>query len=343
MRKLLVGLVVAGFMAMAGPASAQFFDPLGLATSGVVLPYFADAGGVTDPVNLNGDISILEVYAPNGPSSGFHMFFFDGRCNRGGPSVGMPLTANDVELLVVNSVKGSGGQANNRPTFGLITAAAQDQTGFELRPLGLTDAVMSKVLWFNVAGDFGRQLDPIAIGSPDSDGVFFWNGLRSGAAFWAPPDIAGVQRTTVYFICPDSNITGKTAAAFPETFFPPLIPAATDHTRETVLRIRAYDDNERFLRDVLNSCSCLTVRPVALIDGVYANHDVAPNGVYSEVEANDETRAVSFAGYRAIGIGPAVGTGGIEVFGRLSNGWRCDIDGGSDACIAEFEALGTFR
>jgi hypothetical protein len=342
MRKLLVGLVVAGLVAMAGPASAQFFDPLGLATSGVVLPYFADDGGAADPINLNGDISILEAYAPNGPSLGFHMFFFNERCDRGGPSVGMPLTANDVELLVINAIKGTGGQALPRPTRGLITAAAQDETGFELRPLDLASAVLTKVLWFNVTNDFGRQLEPIQIASPDSEDTFFWNGLRTGAAFWSPLDQNGV-RTTIYFICPDSNITGKTAAAFPETFFPALVPAATDHLRTTILRIRAYDDRERFLRNILNNCSCLSIRPVSAIDPIYSNALEAPGGVYSEVEANDLTRAVSFAGYRAIVLGPTTGTGGIDMFGRLSNGWRCDIDGGSAACIAEFAALGTFR
>jgi hypothetical protein len=342
MRKLLVGLVVAGLLAMAGPASAQFFDPLGLATSGVVLPYFADPGGANDPIDLDGNISILEAYAPLGPSPGFHMFFFDGRCDRGGPSVGMPLTANDVELLVINAIKGTGGQPQNRPEFGLITAASQDETGFELRPLSLSESVLTKVLWFNVANDFGRQLEPIQIGSPDSEDVFFWNGLRTGAAFWAPLDEPGV-RTTIYFICPDSNITGKTASAFPETFFPALIPAATDHIRVTTLRIRAYDDRERFLRNILNDCSCLSVRPVISIDPIYGNASEAPGGVYSEVEANDLTRSVSFAGYRALVLGPPQGTAGIELFGRLSNGWRCDLDGGSAACIAEFEALGTFR
>jgi hypothetical protein len=343
MRKLLVGLVAAGLVAMAGPASAQFFDPLGLATSGVVLPYFADAGGGTDPIDLSGDISIVEAYAPNGPSPLVHMFFFDERCNRGGPSVGLPLTANDVELLVVNAIKGTGGQPNARPQRGLITMAKQDQTGFELRPLELSEALLTKVLWFNVSFDFARQLDPIPIGSPDSEGVFFWNGLRTAAAFWSPLQIALAQSTTIYFICPDSNITGKTAAAFPETFFPALIPAATDHIRTTTLRVRAYDDREKFLRDVLNDCSCLSIRPVVAIDPIFANAAEAPNGVYAEVEANDQTRPVSFAGYRAITLGPASGTGGLDLFGRLSNGWRCDFDGGSDACIAAFEPLGTFR
>jgi hypothetical protein len=61
MRKLLVGLVVAGLLAMAGPASAQFFDPLGLATSGVVLPYFADSG--EGDIDLDGNIHPRSVRA----------------------------------------------------------------------------------------------------------------------------------------------------------------------------------------------------------------------------------------------------------------------------------------
>jgi hypothetical protein len=337
--------MVVGLLAAAAPAMAQYLDPLSLISSGAVLPYFADSGKPDAAVDTSGNISILEAYAPVGipfvnvGSPRFHMFFFDEACTRSGPSVGLPLTVNDVEFLVVNAVKGNAVDGD-RPTNGLIAAAAVNNDGFRLEPLDTFDSVHLKVLWFNVAKDFGRTLEPIAIGAFETFGAIPWNPLRTGATFWAPLEQTGVA-TTIYFICPDDNIAGKTALAFPESRFPALVPAATVHSHTTSLAMRVYDDQERFLRNVHSTCSCLSTRPLAAVDPIFKDAHEAPNGTYSEVEANDGARSVSFTGYRAIQLGAP--TPSIEIFGRLNNGWRCALNQFDSVCLAEFTNLGTTR
>ena len=44
MRKLIVGLIAVGLLAVAGPAKAQMADPLGLIASGAVIPYVGASG-----------------------------------------------------------------------------------------------------------------------------------------------------------------------------------------------------------------------------------------------------------------------------------------------------------
>ena len=121
MRKLMVGLVmVVGLLAvtpLAMPAMAQIsisapgsLDPVGLITSGAVIPFLGQG-------LQNGGMSFLELLAPVDFTE-VHMFLFDSACVRGGPSINVPLTANDVALLRIDNI---GGPA---PTSGLITAAA---------------------------------------------------------------------------------------------------------------------------------------------------------------------------------------------------------------------------
>ncbi len=81
MRKLIVGLVVVGLLAVGAPAMAQRADPLGLISSGAVLPYVGD--GTIAP----GSLSFLEVASPRSDNNAAHMFFFDKTCKRQGQSV----------------------------------------------------------------------------------------------------------------------------------------------------------------------------------------------------------------------------------------------------------------
>src|SRR5713101_3296634 len=121
MRKLIVGLMVGGLLAMAAPVMAQqqggIGDPLTLATSGVLMPFFGAAG----------DAFLLEVASPVGDNSGVHMFFFNAACARVGDSVGLSLTTNDIAFLQVGSVIPG-------VNAGLITIGSVDASGFELRP-----------------------------------------------------------------------------------------------------------------------------------------------------------------------------------------------------------------
>ncbi len=400
MRKLTVGLIAVALLATAAPARAQWADPLGLIASGLIIPYVGN--GTVSP----GSFSFLEVYAPVRDESGFHMFFFDTTCARKGDSVGLPLTANDVALLRVDNLGGL------NPQEGLIAAAGVDNTGFNLTPL--TSAVHARVLWITGQGTV-RTLEPISIWNPETAPVFFnqlaytWNPLRSAATFFAPLEGAIGLSTTIYFVCPTTNVTNDiaslTSGAFPiASGFPPLLDQSISSPlpagSPTPLRVRVFDTDERFLRDVTTTCTCLTASPVLTISAVYGSAAEAPFGTYSEVEGNT-TKAVpavcdfttivgnttidssttppscaqavstvvppcagqdvdTCTTYNLFRIvtpaiapkGPAVFTGyrgirfgGVDVFGRLSNGNQLSIQGtgvGLPVGLPGVNGLGSF-
>jgi len=349
-------------------------DPLGLITSGAVLPYLG--AGTPD-----GAMSFLEVYAPVAATS-VHMFFFDVSCVRTGESAGLDLTANDVAIFRLDNT------GPLQPTTGLVTIGSQSADGFSLLPL--ESEIHARVLWVNAAQDFVRVLEPIAISTVDNiNGTGTWSPLRTGATFFAPVEIGGFH-TTLYFICPNTNIHGGATSAFPTSRFPALIPAPQLAGLTTPLRFLVFDDEENPLRDVLGTCNCLTIKPITDISSVYADASNPERvGTYTEVVGGTRaaTPAVcsisvventlvigvknpgnacalvptcvaggsavcttvpgsqqfqqitagivaggpfSFTGYRAITAG------GLDIFGRLSNGNRCDLQPGTDPtlCIA---------
>ncbi len=275
MRKLMVGLMVVGLLAVAAPAMAQApgaLDPLGLITSGAILPY----------VGSGTNASWLEVTSPSGSAS-IHMFFFDTTCTRQGDSANLFVTENDVEFFRLDNL-------GNTPTSGLATAA-DTADGFTLIPQ-LTPLHM-RVLWVNVPSNFVRVIDAISASTLDNDRLGeggFYNPLRTGAAFFAPLAGSGLE-TTIYFVCPNQNIVNNTASASTTRAFtvangfPPLIPDAQLAGAATPLRVLVYDDQEDFLRDTTSSCNCLTAHPVTDISPVYASVVEAPFGTYSEVSA----------------------------------------------------------
>lgn len=367
MRKLIVGLVVVGLLGVGTPALAQRADPLGLISSGAVLPYVGN--GSIAP----GSLSFLEVASPVEDNPGLHMFFFDTSCKRQGQSVGLPLTTNDVEVIRVDNLGGG------TPSEGLITMAAVAGGGFTLQPLPEFSPIHTRVMWVNAAANYIRVLEPIALLNFDVDSDETWNPLRTGATFWAPPVIPGFLNTTVYFICPSTGITGGASSAFPTSAgFPPLIVNGDNGAHDgTQLRFRVYDDEENFLRDVKKPCSCLTKLGVTDISDVYANltNSGAPFGSYTEVEGDtitaknatcdpngpltcpgDPTKdcfdantqcnftvvtpsvkaggPFPFTGYRAITV--TQGGQNLDVFGRLSNGAACSINDFDTNCVENF-------
>src|SRR5437667_11933546 len=89
LRGLKVALLVVSLLTMAAvPATAQLADPLSLAASGVLLPFFSDPAA--------GFVSVLEIVSPVVPTTqGFqpafnftnplHAVFFSATCVRDGP------------------------------------------------------------------------------------------------------------------------------------------------------------------------------------------------------------------------------------------------------------------
>jgi hypothetical protein len=235
----------------------------------MVLPYFSPAG------------SLLELYSP--VSGGVvHMFFYNESCVRVGDSAQVDMTANDVELLRVDTITAA--------TSGLI-AAAGTVDGFTLSPTNFPPGVHARVLWVTPSGHV-RTLEPIAVSTVDNDATGktgTWSPLRTGATFFAPL-ADGELFTTLYLVCPSTNIQGSPLSLPPTsggafgTGFPLIYPPFRIAGQTTPLRVLIYDDEELLLRDTTSSCNCLTTRPVTTISTAYADAVNAPGGTYSEVQ-----------------------------------------------------------
>jgi hypothetical protein len=384
---LLAGLMVVGLlMAVAPPASAQgaynqggIADPLSLAASGVVIPFFQKEAG---------DVSFLELASPVGPNglncppaSGcvtgertfitgeeLHLIWFNAACVRQ-TSTSLPMSPNDLEILQLDSNPWNLG-AND----GLIAIGKIGPTDFELRPL--TYPLHTRVYWFNIQADrlkLARVIEPITLDSADfpsgggSDGgspagpvvanyPHQWNPLRTAATFFAPNETdPGFLHTNLVLICPKSTVQSNSATGgvFPGANFPwfiapgneagtnlprPGFPSAYSTSSTPVntsagtgatgsLRAVIYDVNEKLLRDVRSNCDCVFKQSVLNIDAVYGNVVEAPDGTYTEIQADPTPTAdFGFTGYKVLSIvGERLEI--PEAFGRLSNGSRKQING----------------
>jgi hypothetical protein len=271
MRKLMVGLMVVGLLAIGAPATAQQGDPLGLISSGAVIPYVGD--GTIAP----GSVSLLELASPVGQNPSLHMVFFDQSCVRKGQSIPNPLTTNDLDLVPVSGLPGLNGIGGAAPD-GLI-AIASASSGFA-RPSfteTLEAPIHTRLLWLNAIHNYIRTIEPIALANSDINNVpfnsFVWNPLRTAATFWAPQVQPGLN-TTIYLVCPNQNITGRSSSILPGFLeggvFPELIPQPAAST--SVIDALIFDTEENPLRDTRISCSCLTAIPLG--DAVLAGSEV---------------------------------------------------------------------
>jgi hypothetical protein len=318
MRKLTVGLVVLGlFVALAAPAMAQVADPLGLITSGAVLPYFSTGGSS----------SLLEVYAPIQGVPRLHALFYNENCARGPESIGIPLTRNDVQIVPL-----PGATANS--ANGLIALGNVDNTGFFLQPMRnfLGEVIVARVIWFNLGTPgFVRTLEPIQIVHAEAlpiDG-FIWNPLRTAAVFEAPRFITGSLETHMLFICPRNSIAHgpvdfqNNTPAFPSTLFPAIDPSF--NSTSSITRFRIYDLDEHFLRDVSNTCDCITTRSLPQISAVYSDATLAPLGTYTEVEAF-KSGVIAAGNEEPFMVYRQINAFGKDLFGRMTGAHRLNID-----------------
>jgi hypothetical protein len=311
----------------AGPAAAfGFGDPLGLISSGGLQPF----------VSTGGSVSVVEFAAPVNCLGGtgctqfeFHLIFFTDACTQGN-SVALPLTTNDVD--VVTTLGLGSGSINGLVAFGITGA-----TGAELLPIPNDRPVFARAHEINVANDYSRVIDPIGITHAEFPGAF-WNPMRTGAAFFAPPE-SGTFATSLYLVCPNANIQAPDqgpGGVFPQNAFPDLDPdsAASLASGDASAAIQGvvFNDEELFINDIFLTCNCLTIRTLLSIGGPYVDLGKAPNGTYTELLggtapfaqgcADDQAAgcARSFAAYRAISINASsVGGSTIDDFGRTWN------------------------
>jgi hypothetical protein len=327
---LLVGGLIAG---AAGVSSAQIQggigDPLTLAASGVVVPFFF--GG-----NLGG-VATLQVASPVGDNLQAHMFFYNATCQRVGLSTGLPLTTNDIGFVQVSNFI-------SPLSDGLVAFAQANQSGFGLIPLA--NPVHARLYQFANSDGRSRVIEPIIINTAEFPSVaHWWSPLRTGATFYAPLETVTVK-TDLYLICPRATIVGNGVTepaafgndtgggvgdlVFTTTGFPQINPRLPNGVSQLGLRI--YDDNEFLRVDTTITCDCVTkFESIILIaGGIYGNGSFFPNGTYSELSSFPPSNTInpsprtSFTGYTSSFTTNVVQN---AFFGRLSNGSQLSLQG----------------
>jgi hypothetical protein len=306
--RLKVALLVVALLTMAAavPATAQLADPLSLAASGVLLPFFSDTTA--------GFVSVFEIVSPVVPTTtGFtppfnftnplHVVFFRENCSRDG-SAGDVETAKQAKAYISTA-------SPFLLNFNGLAAIGSTLQGNDLVPLDFP--IHTRTHWIDTKTGRLRELEPIILdtfltlnpgflplvvnpGAGASVGLcgpgagvfagsinngFCWSPLRSAATFVTPQDTASIV-ASVYLICPTADIQSPAgggvfpiAAGFPRiqnrdgTFGFPSRSVITGNN-VTTLRGRIYDDNEFLARDVQVPCSCLSTTRVLTIDGIYA-------------------------------------------------------------------------
>lgn len=195
MRKLIVGLMVVGLLALAGPASAVdngTADVLGLISSAVIQPFWSAGASFT----------LIELTVPtNGFGDGYHGVFFDAACNRDF-SIPITLTTNDILVFAPDDF---GVNYNGLMTLALTR---NNLTSF---PIPDFAALHSRGHWVDVAADALRVVDPIAVYSPETaPPAQTWSPLRS-AASWSNPLEDALFQTTIFLVCPSSAVLTELA------------------------------------------------------------------------------------------------------------------------------------
>jgi hypothetical protein len=360
--RLTIGLLVMCLVLTTGaPAMAQLGDPLALAASGVLLPFFADPAA--------GFVSVFEVTSPVVPATvglippfeftnPIHAVFFNATCARDGSA---------ADVLTVKQAKAYISSASPLLLdFNGLAAFAASPGGNDL--VDINFPFHSRVHWIDTKTGRLRELEPITVatflslqpsflplvenpGAGASTALpspFVWNPLRSAATFVTPQESPSL-RASLYLICPSASIQGPTGAGvFSSPPFPRLVnrdgsfgfPERHVITGNSVARLRAriYDDDETLVRDTEIPCDCLTARTLLDIDGLYA---VPPASLgvttvpvwYTELESTAQNpnpiggtaTHFSFTGYWGLEV---TGTG-ATFFHRLSHASLDNLSAGT--------------
>jgi hypothetical protein len=288
------------------PATAQLADPLSLAASGVLLPFFSDSAA--------GFVSVLEVVSPVVPTTqGFtppfnftnplHAIFFQANCARD-KSISDVETAKQAKAFISTA-------SPLTLTVNGLAAIASTIQGNDLLPLNFP--LHTRTHWIDVKTGRLREVEPIILdtfltlapgflplvenpGAGASIGLcgpgagvfagatnngFCWSPLRSAATFVTPQE-AGALAASLILICPTADIQGPTGSGvFPiGVGFPRLqnrdgtfgFPSrqVVNGNNVTTLRGRIYNDDESGPVDILVPCACLTITAVKGIHSIYS-------------------------------------------------------------------------
>src|SRR5712692_7885941 len=347
-------LVVCLLVASVAPVSAQLADPLSLAASGVLLPFFSDPAA--------GFVSVLEVVSPVVPTTtGFsppfsftnpiHAVFFNEACVRS-KSIADVETAKQAKAYITTA-------SPFTLNFNGLAAISRTLQGNDLIPLNFP--LHTRTHWIDAKTGRLRELEPIILdtfltlapgflplvenpGAGASIGLcgpgagvfagsinngFCWSPLRSAATFVTPQESASLV-ASIYMICPTSDIQSATgggvfpiAAGFPRiqnrdgSFGFPGRSVITGNN-VTTLRGRIYNDDESGPKDILVPCTCLSTTKVATIDSIYST---AP------VNLGAHTVPVWYTELEAQSVNPNPVVAGSAQFFSFTGYWNLEVAG----------------
>jgi hypothetical protein len=347
-------LVVCLLMVAVAPVSAQLADPLSLAASGVLLPFFSDPAA--------GFVSVLEVVSPVVPTTqGFsppfnftnplHAVFFTETCVRN-KSIADVETAKQAKAFITSA-------SPLTLTFNGLAAIGNTLQGNDLVPLDFP--LHTRTHWIDAKTGRLRELEPIILdtfltlapgflplvvnpGAGASIGLcgpgagvfagsinngFCWSPLRTAATFVTPQESASLV-ASIYLICPTADIQSSAgtgvfpiAAGFPRiqnrdgTFGFPSRQVVTGNN-VTTLRGRIYNDDESGPKDILVPCACLTSTKVASIDSIYST---AP------VNLGAHTVPVWYTELEAQSVNPNPVVAGSAQFFSFTGYWGLEVTG----------------
>lgn len=319
-------------------------DPLTLAASGILIPFVSDGNSA----------SLLQLASPVSDNPNAHLFFFRADCSRIPISVGIPLTTNDIAFQVIQSVPADPSDPVPPSVDGLVAIAQSDPNGFHLVPLDFGHPLHARVYLFSALDGRSRVIEPIILDTAEfgwattGRSTNWWSPLRTGGDFFAPLQTA-VVKTDLLLVCPTNVIQGgageSTGQAFGNgrnedfftlddpginTIFPGIeweFPSLSEQTAN--IRVRIYDTNEVFKRDLTIDCHCVSkFNAIATsIHPIYGSlAELGLGGSYTEmVSAPPAGRhRTTFTGYTSTFT---VGSPINAFFARFQNGSNLSIDG----------------
>jgi hypothetical protein len=334
-------------------------DPLTLAASGMLVPFYNGASG---------DISFLEAVSPItqtftnalvNPQG--HLIFFNANCTRG-DSRPLPLTANDVDIRDTR---------NGAPNQNGLIAIATTPNGNDLIPLlgaiinpgapstflySYNTGLHTRLFWINATTGKSRIVEPITLALTEDilEIKTTWNPLRTAANFFTLPQ-GGAISTTINLICPKTTIQGTATSVFGDLTgfvsstsagvgvvglpafgggvlgappaFPVSIPTFQSAYPSGSIRGRVYDLDEHIIGDINSDCDCNILKSVTALSVAYTDFTTVPHnasaGTYTELEAAGLSVQTNFpfTGYRAIDIAGTF----FATWNRLSNASRATL------------------
>jgi hypothetical protein len=292
-----------------------------------------------------------------------HLIWFNAACVRQ-TSTSLPMSTNDLEILQLDSNPWPLGANDGLIAIGKIGPTDFELRPLNypihtrvywfniladrLKLARVVEPITLDSADFASGGGAFSSTAPLSAAFPHQ-----WNPLRTAATFFAPNETdPGFLHTRLILICPKSTVqsNSSTGGVFPGANFPWFIapgneaipragfpsayatsstPANTSTGAGATGSLRAviYDVNEKLLRDARSNCDCVFKQSVLDIDAVYGNVVEAPDGTYTEIQADPTPSAdFGFTGYKVLSIvGERLEI--PEAFGRLSSGSRLQING----------------